>query len=145
MKSTQLFEPVFIVSAPDQLKPNTLYVSMEYSSVLHKCCCGCGLEVVTPLSPTDWQLYFDGVSISLTPSIGNWNFPCQSHYFIRDNKVIWADKWTKEQIENGRLNDLLRKNAYYSTLPMPDGMGNSNVTNNTKKGFWYFILKLFQK
>ncbi len=64
-----------------------LYVSIEFTTVVHKCCCGCGREVVTPLSPTDWKLTFDGVSISLHPSIGSWNLPCQSHYWIRHNRV----------------------------------------------------------
>ena len=145
MKATQQFEAEFIVSAPDKLKPNTLYVSMEYSTVLHKCCCGCGLEVVTPLSPTDWQLYYDGRSISLTPSIGNWNFPCQSHYFIRENNVIWADKWSKEQIESGRRNDRLRKNAYYLSLQTADGKGISGIANKTKKGFLRLFSKFFHK
>jgi hypothetical protein len=47
-----------------------------------KCCCGCGHEVVTPFSPTDWKLTFDCVSVSLYPSIGNWSPPCRAHYFI---------------------------------------------------------------
>jgi len=43
-----------------------------------------------PLGPTDWKLTFDGESVSLYPSVGNWNFPCQSHYWIQENKVRWA-------------------------------------------------------
>ena len=37
-----------------------------------------------------WQLYYNGKEISLTPSIGNYEFPCQSHYFIRHNRVEWC-------------------------------------------------------
>ena len=80
MKQPTVLDTEFVMSIPDSLAERTLYVSMEYATVTHKCCCGCGLEVVTPLSPTDWKLTFDGVSVSLDPSIGNWSFPCRSHY-----------------------------------------------------------------
>lgn len=83
----------FVKSAPDTLEDGVIYVSVEYASAMHKCCCGCGHEVVTPFSPTDWQLTFDGRSISLYPSIGNWSFKCQSHYWIRNNRVEWCPKW----------------------------------------------------
>jgi hypothetical protein len=63
-------------------RTGVLYVSPGYATVTHLCCCGCGAEVVTPLSPTDWKLTFDGVAISLSPSVGNWSLPCRSHYFI---------------------------------------------------------------
>jgi len=39
--------------------------------------------VVTPLSPTGWSLIFDGETVSLYPSIGNWNFPCRSQRLDR--------------------------------------------------------------
>jgi len=38
---------------------------IEYATAVHKCACGCGKEVVTPLSPTDWKLIFDGKALSL--------------------------------------------------------------------------------
>lgn len=85
----------FVKSVPDTLEDGVIYISMEYASAIHKCCCGCGHEVVTPISPTDWQLTFDGRSISLYPSIGNWSFKCQSHYWIRNNRVEWCPKWDK--------------------------------------------------
>ena len=68
------------------------------------CVCGCGNKVVTPISPTGWQLKFDGKSISLNPLIGNWNFDYQSHYWITENKIKHADKWTKKKLKQvGRL------------------------------------------
>ena len=45
-------EPRFVVTIPQALEPGVLYVSMEYGTVVHSCCCGCGLEVITPLTPT---------------------------------------------------------------------------------------------
>jgi hypothetical protein len=103
----------FVEFIPETLSDGTVYVSMTYATVAHKCCCGCGLEVVTPLSPTDWQLTFDGVSVSLYPSIGNWGFECRSHYWIVRNRVKWAERWSDEEISAGRDHDSLRKEKYY--------------------------------
>jgi hypothetical protein len=43
---------------------------------------------VTPFTPTDWRMTFDGESVSLDPSVGNWNQKCRSHYVIRRNRVL---------------------------------------------------------
>jgi hypothetical protein len=83
--------PAFVEFLPDELESGKLYISMQYATASHKCCCGCGRDVVTPISPTDWQLAFDGRSLSLTPSIGNWSYPCRSHYWIRHNRVVWDE------------------------------------------------------
>ena len=85
----------FVEFIPDNLEEGVIYVSLQYTTAIHKCVCGCGNEVVTPLSPNDWQLTFNGESISLSPSIGNWNFKCQSHYWIVNNKVIKAREKVK--------------------------------------------------
>lgn len=73
---------------PENLEDGILYISIEHSVAIHKCACGCGKEVVTPISPNGWKLIFDGETVSLNPSIGNWNLECKSHYFIRNNCVI---------------------------------------------------------
>jgi hypothetical protein len=104
----------FVKSIPERLEERTLYVSMEYATVAHKCCCGCGMEVVTPLSPTDWKLTYDGVAVSLHPSIGNWSFPCRSHYWIRGSKAQWAGQMSQEDIDAGRAHDRRAKKAYYT-------------------------------
>lgn len=82
-----------------------LYISMEYATVIHSCCCGCGGRVVTPLAPNRWQLRFDGKSVSLSPSIGNWSFECNSHYWIDRNEVIWAERFSEAEIEAVRAKD----------------------------------------
>jgi hypothetical protein len=104
----------FVDLIPDELAEGTVYVSIPYATVVHKCCCGCGNEVVTPLGHTDWQLVFDGESISLTPSIGNWSLPCQSHYWIRWNRVKWAPRWTAAQIGATRAADRAAKEEYFA-------------------------------
>jgi hypothetical protein len=105
----------FVECIPYDLKDGTIYISIAFATAMHKCCCGCGNLVVTPLSPTDWQLIFDGQSISLYPSIGNWNFSCQSHYWIKHNKIKWAPQWSKKEINAGRIQDSLAKDRYFSS------------------------------
>lgn len=102
----------FVDFIPENLEPGILYISLEYKTVVHSCACGCGNRVVTPLSPTDWKLTFDGISITLYPSIGNWNFNCKSHYWIKNNKIKHAPRWSKYEIDTGRLKDKKKKNKY---------------------------------
>ena len=97
--------PCFVKGVPRILEPGILYVSMEYGTVVHSCCCGCGLEVVTPLTPTDWRLTFDGEAISLWPSVGNWNLPCQSHYWIDHGRIRWANRFTPDEITEAQQRD----------------------------------------
>jgi len=113
MKGEATLTHEFVEYMPDDLKDGTIYVSVSFATVIHKCCCGCGNEVVTPLSPTDWKLTFDGESISLDPSIGNWSFPCQSHYWIRLNRVQWVRRWDQEEIDRSRTYDRWMKKNYY--------------------------------
>lgn len=113
MRHTQL-EPRFVKGIPRDLEPGLLYVSMEYGTVVHSCCCGCGHEVVTPLTPTDWRITFDGETISLWPSVGNWNLPCRSHYVIKANRVIEAMPWDKSMIEAEQKRDKAIKARFYA-------------------------------
>lgn len=95
----------FVEYIPRELKDGVVYVSIPFATVIHKCCCGCGRQVVTPLAPAQWTLNFDGQSISLYPSIGNWGFPCRSHYWIKQNRVIWAQRWSASQIASAQRQD----------------------------------------
>jgi hypothetical protein len=95
----------FVEKIPEIIDEGILYVSIPYQTAIHKCFCGCGNEVVTPLSPKQWTLIFDGESVSLYPSIGNWNLKCQSHYFIKENKVIWAKTYSDSMIKRVRRRD----------------------------------------
>lgn len=104
---------VFVQHIPERLEDGVLYVAMEFGTVVHRCCCGCGMKVVTPLSPTDWTLIYDGDSVSLAPSVGNWSFPCRSHYWIRKNAVFWTIQWSDERIEAGRRHDRIAKRRHF--------------------------------
>ena len=101
---------------PEQLSEGVLYVSMRYGTAVHKCCCGCGEEVVTPLNPTDWSIQINESGVTLHPSIGNWSFACRSHYLIRNSKVVWAGDLTQQQIERGRRVDRRVKEQYFEDV-----------------------------
>jgi len=103
----------FVEYVPSELENGILYISMEYRTAVHLCVCGCGNKVVTPITPTDWQLTFDGKSVSLSPSIGNWNFECKSHYFIKRNQINFARNWSNWEIADTRKNDTRKKKKYF--------------------------------
>jgi hypothetical protein len=121
MSAAERVEHAFVEFIPDELVPNTVYVSMEYGTAVHACLCGCGHRVITPFTPNDWQLTYDGDTISLHPSIGSWSFPCQSHYIINESRVIWAEQWSQERIDAGRSWDKRRKDRHYSGRDALDG------------------------
>lgn len=100
---------------PSELEGGKIYVSTEFSTAAHLCCCGCGNKVVTPIGPTDWQITFEGDAASLYPSIGNWSFPCQSHYWIKRGKVVWAARMSRTEIDRGRALDRIAKEKYFTT------------------------------
>ena len=115
MKPQVTLKHEFVEFIPDDLEQGAIYISMRFATASHLCVCGCGNKVVTPIRPTDWTLIFDGKTVSLEPSIGNWSFPCQSHYYIRKNHIKWAPKWSHEKIERGRRYDHYAKENYFGT------------------------------
>jgi hypothetical protein len=120
----------FVESFPRELKEGMIYISIPFATAGHKCCCGCGREVITPLSPRDWSLIFDGQTVSLDPSIGNWSFPCQSHYWITRNEVRWARRWSQKEIHRGRKRDRLAKERFFET----EAPGEKQDEDQTPKG-----------
>jgi len=117
----------FVEYMPPELKEGVIYVSMVYATASHLCMCGCGERVVTPFSPTDWELMFDGDSISIFPSIGSWDLACRSHYYITNNIVQWAPAWTREEVADARVREELQKNAYYGDVGSPAVENGSEV------------------
>ena len=111
--------PQFVEYIPEQLEEGVIYVSRRYATAIHRCCCGCGEEVVTPLNPTDWELTMVGDAVSLYPSIGNWSFPCRSHYWIRRNSVQPSYDMTTDEIEAGRRQDAKIKQRYFAGEKTP--------------------------
>lgn len=98
---------------PNEILSGILYVSDEYEIACHRCACGCGSLVYTPLGSTEWRLSNDNGKPSLKPSIGNWALPCRSHYWISKGRVIWGGAFTDEQVRLGREAEAERRNEYY--------------------------------
>jgi hypothetical protein len=109
----------FVEFVPEHLEPGIVYISVQYKTMAHLCCCGCGKKVVTPISPTGWQLTFNGRTVSIAPSVGNWNLDCQSHYVISDGRVQWAARWSKDMIAAGFARDRQAKQDYYGASEAP--------------------------
>lgn len=131
----------FVEYIPDNLNDNTIYVSIKFATAAHKCCCGCGNEVFTPLSPTDWKLIFNGKTISLDPSIGNWNFDCKSHYWIRHNNVMWAAQWSQEEIDAARIYDRSAKEKYFGDASTSSSETTEKPQNDKQKQSFWMQLK----
>lgn len=102
----------FVELIPEILEERVLYVSIPYCTAIHKCVCGCGNEVVTPISPIGWSLTFYGDSVSLSPSIGNWGFACRSHYFITRNEIRHTHSWNDWKIEWARKQEAKEKRKF---------------------------------
>lgn len=120
---------------PKELDPGILYVSEEFDIAMHLCACGCGSKVKTPLGPTEWSFTETQDGPSLRPSVGNWQQPCQSHYWIDRGEVLWSEKWTPEQIATGRRFEQERREAYYESR--------SRHRGGILYRFWHWIKSLF--
>jgi len=107
----------FVELVPQTLESGVLYISRKYKTASHLCCCGCGNKVVTPLKPGGWHLTVQRDVVTLDPSIGSWSLSCQSHYFIRGNRIVWAPTWSQSQIEKGRRSDQLARERHFDAQP----------------------------
>ena len=121
---------------PDQ---GVLYVSMEFASAMHYCMCGCGEHVITPLTPTDWRVIYDGETMSLAPSVGNWSMQCQSHYWLDCGRVRWAARWTPEKIAAGRAHDRLAKARQFGEAPVVELR--PDVADDPRRGWQFRLLE----
>ena len=78
-----------IVTMPKDKKEGLLYVSRKYELAIHLCACGCRGEAVTPLDAgSGWILTQGPNGPTLRPSIGHQKWPCKSHYYITDGKIV---------------------------------------------------------
>ena len=128
--------PEFVDEIPSAPEHGILYLSCRYRAAVHLCACGCGAKISTPLHPTGWRLSYNGESVSLNPSVGNWSEKCQSHYVIRNNKIIWADRLPKDQIQRIREERQHELEEYYGVERR------SIIPPTPPKGFWAKVLDL---
>ena len=122
---------------PKTLEPGILYVSEEFGAALHLCACGCGNKVSTPIGPTDWTVKETPIGPTLNPSVGNWQFPCKSHYYIRDGQIEWMGAWTPEQVLAGRQAEEKRHQAYFKARARQRG--------GKLQRLWRWVKNLFDK
>jgi hypothetical protein len=115
LKPVETLEPCLVQEVPAQLDPGKLYISIEYGSINHLCACGCGHEVVTPLHPARWAIYYNGDTISLWPSVGSVGLPCRSHYVIECNRVVWLAALSDRAARAGAKRDRSALAAHHAT------------------------------
>ncbi len=130
MEKIELLKVHFL---PKELKEGLLYVSEEFEVAAHLCPCGCKNKVITPLEETEWTFSENGNRPTLRPSIGNWELPCKSHYWIIDGLIEWSDEWNEEQIMEGRRAEEKVRDQFY------------NVNNKKPSILRRFIKWLFRK
>ena len=126
----QSITPRYVKAVPSSTEEGVLYIS-SYGSAIHRCCCGCGSEVVTPLGPAQWHITKQGEAVTLRPSVGSWNLPCQSHYLITRNKIEWLAKFSPELIAANQRSDNAARQAQYNAPKI-----------GFWKGFWNWLKKL---
>ena len=83
-------KPRYVKTMPDEIKEGILYISNHYGTAVHKCPCGCKELIVTPTKKGGWMTVQNKDKVSLYPSVYNSTLPCKSHYWIRDNEIVWA-------------------------------------------------------
>ena len=118
--------PLFVEQFPDDLESGILYVSMQHAICGHLCACGCGERVITPLSPTQWKLVYNGEAVTLYPSIGNYAFACRSHYFLTNGTIIWVGE---SDTEKGKRK---KKGLLAKLFNSKKGKKNGNKTRSKK-------------
>ncbi len=131
----------FVDVIPEQLEEGILYICERYNTASHRCCCGCGEEVVTPLTPADWSVRKEGNNVSLSPSIGNWSFTCRSHYWIHQNQVIWAGAMSQKQVALVKARDKADKAAYIAAVNAQKELQSGSLFTK----LWRIIVRWFQK
>lgn len=110
----QIF-PKFVDEIPEEINEGYLYLCLQYNAVIHKCACGCGEIISTPLDKKyGWVIQYDGELVTLSPSVGNGSYKCCSHYFIQENRIVWLPKMRKsvmqlEEKEFSKIKKFLRK------------------------------------
>lgn len=133
--SIDLIRPEFVEAVPELLEEGVLYISIRFRTAAHLCACGCGSRIVTPIRPAKWSLTYDGASISLWPSVGNWQKRCRSHYIVKNGKVHWAGAWTDREIAAGRARDRAALRDYYSKVSIEDPIPADKPSR--RKGHWF--------
>ncbi len=87
---------------------------------------------------------YDGETVTLAPSVGNWSFACKSHYVIRRNEVFWLPRMSREKIDAGRERDRCDKEAYFQDVPVV-GDGADDRARRSRAAWWRRLLRLLAR
>lgn len=85
------YEPIFVDHIPEEMEDGKVYISEKYHVAVHRCLCGCGEQTVMPfytnpnIPPTWSMIKENNGTVSFTPSVGNYQLPCSSHYIMTKN------------------------------------------------------------
>lgn len=93
---------------------------------------------MTPLGPTEWSFEEWSGQATLRPSIGNWQWPCRSHYWITAGEVEWAGDWSTKQVERGRRAEDDRRRAYFESRKRSKNVGMFGA-------IWNWLKRLFAR
>ena len=132
-------KPEFVDEIPKEPEHGKLYLSCRYRAAVHLCACGCGAKISTPLHPTGWRLSYDGKSVTLSPSVGNWSEKCRSHYVIKDSRVVWAGQLPSDKIHRIRERRHRDLEDYYSVGRTP-----ADPPPSRAEGFWAKVWDLIR-
>lgn len=147
MRRVDILKPVYVQYIPsaDFIREGELYISREFQTAVHKCCCGCGEEVVTPLNSAQWQIHKVNGKITVNPSIGNWSYPCRSHYLIRNNRIVWAAAFSEAQVKRVQEGDRRALEQYIERQNTARETGARFSLSSMLGQCWKWLLELLFK
>ena len=106
---TARWETEWVEDMPEVIKEGKVYISIKHRLTEHLCACGCRAEVSLPLGRSEWRIEYDGETVSIRPSVGNWRLPCRSHYIIQESVTRWCKPWSAREAVAGRIRDRQEK------------------------------------
>ena len=93
MTNMKELQTVFLETLPEKLEEGKLYISETFGVSKHLCPCGCKSLVVLPFNTFPdqklhgWLMLRTQDKVTFRPSVGNYQLPCKSHYYITFNKI----------------------------------------------------------
>lgn len=81
---------------PANLDPGIVYHSEEFELAAFLCPCDCGHRVML-LVPDSHSVWNQSGFATISPSVGVFDAPCKSHFFIRSGEVDWLNAFSPAQ------------------------------------------------
>ena len=68
---------------------------------------------MVPIKPAGWSLDIVDGKPTVCPSVGNREFECRSHYYIRGGEVVWLRKMSDLDRDFSRAADIAHRARVY--------------------------------